>query len=117
MATWPVSLPQKSQTDGYRESPVSSVLRTSVDVGAPKQRRRYSASVKTLAISILVTTDQIDTFEDFVRDDLQGGSLEFDWIHPRTEDPISARIINGDYSISNAGGPNYFINFSIEILP
>lgn len=82
MANWPTSLPafrlplSTNRQDG--------TLRTSMDAGPEKVRRRFSATSKFYSISIQMEGADLSTLEEFYETTLQGGSVTFDM-----EDPVS----------------------------
>lgn len=115
---WPATLPQSVQK-GYTETGGVLVLRTSMDAGPAKQRRRGARS-KTMQVSFLMTAAQVDTLEDFVLNTLKG-TARFGFNHPRTELVAEVRIVpqqdGAMYNISYVG-PGYFtVALNLEILP
>jgi hypothetical protein len=81
---WPTTLPQTPMMRGFGETPGDNVIRTSMDVGPPKLRRRSTAVPRNFTLVIRCTTAQIDILDDFFTGDCRDGSLPFDWKHPRT---------------------------------
>lgn len=92
MVDWPVTLPQSPLVAGYQEQPENTMLRTDMETGAAKQRRRFTAAPRNIAMSIMLTDAQMDIFEDFFFNDIKGGSISFEWVHPRTGDPATFRF-------------------------
>lgn len=82
MATWPSTLPQALNADGYTETQQSGVVRSSMDAGPDFVRRRFSAVSTMLSGNMLLTDTQWSTLMTFFNSTLAGGSIEFDW-HPR----------------------------------
>lgn len=89
---WPVSLPTWVLLDGYQESPPATRIRTEMDSGVPKMRNRYSASVRPVTFSTLLTASQVATFDTFYVTTLAGGTLEFEWTNPRTTATVNFRF-------------------------
>lgn len=83
MPAWPAALPAL-EIEGYRESPPNVVIRTQMDAGPPKTRRRNTANVRSISGVVTLTPAQLDTFNAFHDTDCAGGALPFDWVHPRT---------------------------------
>lgn len=54
------------------------------DIGPPKTRRRTSSGVAKLQTVWELTGEQVTELEDFYLNTLQGGSLSFAGVHPRT---------------------------------
>lgn len=84
MATWPTSLPQYVLEQGYQESLEDQTIETAMDAGPPKVRRRFTTSVRKLTVQVQMDADQAAIFEDFYLNTCAGGSLPFEWVHPRT---------------------------------
>lgn len=115
---WPATLPQVVQK-GYTETGGVLVLRTSMDAGPAKQRRRGARS-KTMQVSFLMTSTQVDALQDFVENVLRG-TARFGFNHPRTGLVAEVRIVPQQegtlYNIQYIG-PEYFtVSMSLEILP
>lgn len=83
MTTWPAQLPQILPMAGYQESPPDTALRTPMDAGAAKMRRRFTAQVRPINATLVLTDAQLEILDDFYIDDLEGGTLPFEWEHPR----------------------------------
>lgn len=81
-ATWPAGLPAVSELSGYSEGLGKQSIRTDMDAGPAKVRRR-GANARPYTLAITLTSAQLDTLIDFWTNDLQGGSLPFVIRHPR----------------------------------
>ncbi|MFW5909188.1 MAG: hypothetical protein ACOCUM_00300 [Thiohalospira sp.] len=121
MPTWPSTLPDKPLQQGYEEQPRKDVLRTSMDQGPAKVRRRGTAKPVRVPMELHLTSDQADTLASFVDDDLEDGTLRFDWEHPRTGDSVQFRFVfnsgEAPYTLSVVGGTLYVASATLEILP
>lgn len=85
MPTWPVSLPTAPEGPNYTEQPPKTRLETQMDAGPPKLRQRYTAGVRPLSMTWMLTKAQVAALDTFFTDTLAGGSLSFDGLaHPRT---------------------------------
>ena len=62
-SSWPPTLPQQLSRQGYGESLPDNVIRTTVDAGPEKRRRRFTAAVKPLRGSMVLTSVQLETLE------------------------------------------------------
>ena len=113
---WPASLPQKVLVDGYSEEPQSQVIRTEMDAGPKKTRRRFTAATRSIPVSMNLDLTQLDTFETFFDSDLQGGSLVFDMPHPRTGATVVMQIV-GDppYRLTPIGGGNEYWRLAMSL--
>lgn len=116
MASWPADLPQYVQQDGYNEMLPDPTVRTGVDAGPPKVRKRWSAVVKKFTVRMWMNAAQITSFEEFFTETLSYGSVSFDWVHPRTQADVACRIVGGTVNISPSG-PNFIVGFDLEVLP
>lgn len=116
MADWPASLPQSILIDGFDMKAGQQMLRSDMDAGPAKQRRRFSAYFTNINGKILVTTTQLDTLRSFFDLDLQGGSLEFNWVHPISNTAAVMRFVE-EYSVTPISGDKFFVMLRLEILP
>jgi hypothetical protein len=117
---WPTAnnFPQSPQK-GFSESIGVNVIRTQTDMGPAKQRRR-SRRPSTLDVSFILTTDQTQTLELFINNDLQGVN-RFEFTHPRLYTPVDVRIIpqgDGEFFKLQYLAPGYWqTSLKLEILP
>ena len=91
MTAWPASLPQ-APLIGHTESAPDTVLRTRMDAGPDKLRRRSTAGVRAIAFPLLLTDAQVNTLDHFYLVDLAGGALRFDLALPRTGGAVQMRF-------------------------
>ena len=115
---WPASLPQAPLVAGWGESGGPNIIRTPMDKGPAKQRRR-SAKPRPMSVSFMMTAAQLATFETFVNDTIRG-TARFGFANPRTGQVMECRIVPSDdgmYDISTPGGNNYVVSMQLEILP
>ena len=115
---WPATLPQAVQK-GYTETGGVNILRTSMDSGPAKQRRR-GARAQTLQVSFFMKTVQIDYLKTFVETTLKG-TARFGFPHPRTQSIVEVRIVPQQdgvmYNISYMAPGYYTVTMTLEILP
>jgi hypothetical protein len=117
MATWPSSLPCIPTLDSYAETFAETALRTSMEVGPAKVRRRISANVKPLSSAIdRLTSANVDTLETFYQTTLLGGTEEFDYVHVRTGATVSCRFVKPP-KITARKPPGYRADLDLEIMP
>lgn len=81
---WPDFLPQVLRLEGLQGQRKSNVIRTSMDAGPQKQRRRYTVSTKNFNGTILVTEEQRRLLEDFYENTIASGTLRFIMKDPQT---------------------------------
>jgi hypothetical protein len=117
MANWPAALPQLPTPGGYKEEPSSGMVRTTMDAGPAKRRRRISAAPKKMHEVYEMTSAQLVTFEEFYNDTLLDGSLTFTKNNPRTG--VSSTYAFGETkpSWSNIGPGYWLVDLDLEILP
>ncbi|MDH3997701.1 MAG: hypothetical protein OET90_02575 [Desulfuromonadales bacterium] len=115
---WPVTLPQKPLRRGFSESAPKQLLRTQMDVGPAKIRRRFTAAVRPFAIILKLTSAQVQIFDDFYNEDCAAGSLPFSWTHPRTGAAATFRFAGDEPpSYVPGGGDWWTITFNLELMP
>ena len=115
MANWPSSLPSMPLSDGFSEIVPDNIIRTNMDTGASKIRRRTTASPRLLNVSYLLSKADINVLDDFYLTTLKSGSLIFSYNHPRTNISENVRFLKKPEYISTNG--EYFkVNISLEIL-
>lgn len=118
MPTWPVTLPQYVLEAGYQEQMEDQTIESQVDAGPAKVRRRFTASVRRFQVVVQMTPAEADIFEDFFLNTLQGGSLSFDWVHPRTRVAKVFRFRKPAPQISVSGsGEIVRYTMTLEALP
>lgn len=115
-ATWPASLPQSLDSSGFGITQQDNVVRTSVAMGKPKQRPRYTAVSDEVTGSMVINKDEINTFLYFWEAVLSFGTLPFNWKHPIKETDIVAEFTD-QYSISHISGYQYRLSLKFRVLP
>lgn len=83
MIEWPATLPPLSELEQFTEESPDLVLRTPMETGPAKMRRRFTAGVRPLAGRLLVSLDQVEILDAFYLNDCAGGSLPFAAPRPR----------------------------------
>lgn len=78
MATWPDTLPAPSLS-GYQLSPVDQVMRTEMEFGAARARRRSYARNDRISVGWVLTDAQMDIFRTWFENDAEaaGGAAWF----------------------------------------
>jgi len=115
---WPVSLPQKPNTN-YSESGGVLVVRSPMDSGPAKERKRGNRP-QTLSLNFDMTDAQVVTLETFVKSTINGVA-RFGFTHPRTNASIEVRLIpSGDgqlYDIKYLSPGYWSVSLNMEVLP
>ena len=117
MPAWPSTLPQLVAAQGYQESPPDTTLRSEMDAGPAKVRRRFSAGVRPLSVQLDLTAAEVETLDDFYRGDLQDGALAFDWVHPRTQAAVALRFLRPPAYRPLGSDAAWQAALQLEILP
>jgi hypothetical protein len=116
---WPSApFPQVPQK-GFTESVGVNVLRSPMDIGPAKMRRR-GARPSTLNVAFILTSAQAATLETFVKTTLLG-TKRFNFLHPRTSSTVEVRIIpqgDGEFYKLTYIAPGYWqTDLVFEVLP
>lgn len=116
---WPVTLPQCVQIDGFSEGFGYNVIRTPMDQGPAKMRRR-SARAQPLSVSFKLDNTQLSTLESFVNDTIKYVA-RFYFPHPRTGAEVEVRIVPGAdgefYKIGHINGSIWSVSMNLEVMP
>lgn len=115
-AVYPAGLPQYVETSGYAEGQPALVLRTPMEVGAAKVRRKATTAPRPFKLPVLLDGAQVGTFEDFVHGSLRGGEEPFDWVHPRTRASTTFRF-RKPFTLAALGGPLWRATMDLWLLP
>lgn len=116
MPNWPEALPQSPLLDGARETPADTVIRTAMETGPAKTRRRTTAGTGRLSLTYILSRAELTVLEGFFSTDLFGGALSFAFPHPRLGETVDCRFrqppafapINGDF---------FRVGLELEVLP
>lgn len=117
MPTWPGSLPQLVSARGYRESPPENSIRSPMDGGVAKVRRRTTAGVRLIKCQLDLTLAQVETLDVFYDSTLQSGSLAFDWVDPRNQAAASFRFLRPPEYAPVESDAAWVASLEFEILP
>ena len=113
MATWPAEL--VITRDGYRESPPDLVMRSSMDTGPDKIRRRSTAGVRPVTMSLFLTDAQQVILDAFFVTDTGHGAFSFIFVSPSTGNTENANFVGPPEYARN--GPMWNVAVNLEILP
>lgn len=92
MPSWPSILPQHLLEQGFSEALADRVIETPVEAGQAKRRPRYTVNNRMFTGSVAMTLQEREAFEDWFENDLMGGALPFDWVHPIYRTPAAFRF-------------------------
>lgn len=115
---WPSTIPQKPNTD-YSETSGVLIMRTSMDAGPAKMRRRGKRT-ETLQVSFDMSTEQVDDLDAFIKNTLRG-TARFGFPHPRLGTVVETRIVpqtdGAFYSINYIMPERWRVSMQMEVLP
>ncbi len=116
MPSWPGTLPQNFQVQGFSEQEPDLLLRSEMDAGPAKLRRRFTAGVRPVTTTLILTQTQKATLSTFFGTTLSGGALSFDWVLPNTATTATYRFTGPP--VYQALGNNLFsAQLNLEVLP
>lgn len=115
--TWPGDLPQSPQK-GYSEDIGMNIIRSPMDAGPAKQRRR-GLSPNNLEVSYILTTSQLETLQSFILSELNGVK-RFNYTHPRTQQTVEVRVVpqgSGLFKLQYLAPEYWSVQMTLEVLP
>jgi hypothetical protein len=115
-ATWPSTLQDKLNEEGFSFNTGSTVLRSDNQMGPAKVRRVMTKSVDTISGTINLTTAQFSVFNYFFDTTLNGGVGTFNFVHPITGVLTVFRFTRPP-SYRSIGGGNFAVSMEWESLP
>lgn len=110
MSVWPEKF--EILRDSFQETPVDRVIRSQMDVGPAKKRRRTILGCKNVKFMVQIPIALYDEFEEFYLDNDVG---VFDFVHPRNKKTYSARFVSVPTGTCNE--TVYNIPVELEFLP
>lgn len=113
---WPGTLPSYLQEPGYQEKFQDQTVESQMDTGPAKIRRRFTKAIRFIQASMLLTADQVSAFETFWVTTCKGGSIPFDWVHPRTQSTTTFRFRSPAPAYQTVGGVNVQVTFTLEVV-
>lgn len=120
MPTWPSTLPDMPA--GFSERQQQGFVRTPMDTGPAKARRRYSAVSRFIGTDMVLTSAQRSTLSTFFTTTLAQGTTAFDWVDPNDKSvPVKMRFVRAPVlrhiSGDGANTAYYSVRLELEILP
>lgn len=79
---WPADLPDCPQT--WQEQDAPDIVRTEMDIGLPKQRRRSTLRKTNVSVQWTLDKQTHELFDQFYYTTLQQGIFPFYYNHPET---------------------------------
>jgi hypothetical protein len=116
MPAWPATLPSSPLSDGFRETLPDTVIRTQMDQGPAKLRRRTGAGTAQMSLAYLMDRAQVEALTDFFNEEVAGGAYAFTFAHPVTGAGLSCRFRQPpQYAPLN--GEWFRVSLELEALP
>ena len=114
-ATWPVGLPSdRGPLIGFSEEIQDNVIRTQMDTGPGKVRRRFTYAPSHYTMRFVFNTADTATFKAFFNTTLLSGVRTFDGLNnPRTGANATWRFLEPP-TINNISNTDYEVNVKLE---
>lgn len=112
---WPPELPQSPLIEGFQESSQNNAIRSVMDQGKAKVRRRTTAAPRNMTYAFIMTEAQVQILDDFYLEDLFSGALPYNFEHPRTQE-IRDHRIKSPPSWIPVSYDKYRVTFPVEVL-
>lgn len=118
MATWPTTLPAPSRY-GYGLESGDPTVRTDMDAGAARVRRRFTASPDTVNLKFVFNDAQMATFRTTWAGDMAQGAA---WINLPIRDGNTGGVVNHEirpnparFTAQLLGAGIWAVSFSAEV--
>jgi len=115
MAEWPDTFPGPA-LNTLQEAPPDNAIRSKMDKGPAKVRRRTTANVRPISFTLKLTPEQTQELDEFYDITTHSGVDVFDYIHPRTGAACEARFVERP-TYGEMEAVIYNCSISLEIMP
>lgn len=112
---WPTTLPDYLLQDAYSDAFPDNILRTQMEVGPAKLRRRSTSTPRKFDGSVWLTSSQHGDLSTFYITTTLGGTLRFSW-----KDPVSRAVAEFRFAAVpswTTKGAQFDVKLSLELLP
>lgn len=118
MPSWPAGVDFDFTEPSWQESgPLENVIRTKMEHGPVKTRRRFTAAPRAVAGTTgILTNAQVATFDTWFHNDIADGALSFTATNPRTGVTQTFRFTE-TYRVINVLADKNRIAVKLERLP
>lgn len=113
---WPATLQQLVNEGGFTMTIGDTSVRSDMDTGLPKIRRRFTKSIDFANVNIWVDVAQYNTWRTFYDTSIDGGTLAFELEHPITG-VLTEFLIIGAPQVTPIGGGRFAVSMVWEIQP
>lgn len=116
MVAWPTGNQFVPLLNSLEETPPMNAIRSTMDRGPDKGRRRTTANVRPLSFKLFLTKADVAVFDTFFVTGTFSGVGEFSYTHPRTKESVTARFVQ-EPVYSERSGVGYEVSVALEVLP
>ena len=113
---WPSTLNNLLEQDGFQLALGDTTIRSSMDVGPAKVRRRFTNGVDTLSGTLRILFSEYSALKHFYDVTLNGGVEKFSTVHPVTGVLAEFRFVSPP-SFRPLGGGYWSVSMNWEELP
>ena len=114
---WPASLQQRMNASGFQRSYRDITIRTNMDAGPAKVRRRYTNAPIDISGNIWVNRDEYATLDRFFKNDLRNGVSKFYFIDPITGLREKCRFFPATYQVRAINSVLFEVKMALEVVP
>jgi len=114
--TWPASLPQQLDQDGYQETEGKGVVRSQIEGQHTQARPRSTAVPGPLNGNLTMTGAQVSVLDSFYCNDCALGSRRFQWIDQTTGMTAMFRF-TASPEFTTVGPDLYVAALKLEVMP
>lgn len=114
MNSWPTTLPEKFSRN-FETTDVDTLLRSEMEYGPQKVRRRFTGNIEQIQTSINLTEEQVGILRNFYRNTLGGGTLPFTHKYPTNNTVVEYRFL-APPAISHLGGKAWMASLQLEVI-
>jgi len=113
--TWPTTLRDLWLKDSFQETPPNNMIRTEMDAGPAKVRRRTTSNVRLFQGKLFLTKTLVATLDTFFVTSTVSGTLTIALNHPRTKVAGTYRFVSEpQYTRYDSG---WVATIQLELLP
>ena len=113
MSVWPITLPQKFEQEGFTDSEPDLFVKTEMDAGPPKLRRRFTVSHHPISGTMIMTAYQKAVFRTFYR---AYGSQKIVFPDPDSDGTINI-IFTGIPEYISYSSTYWQVKLSMAVMP
>ena len=110
------TLPPIPLSAGYEETAPDLVIRSQMDTGPQKVRRRFTAGVRPISCRISCTLEQLQIFDAFYVGPA-GGAVAWEWTHHVSHQTARFRFREPPKYAAVDNEALWWVTMSLEVLP